>query len=149
MVLLEVNFYISSQVNMIEKYYQRIKNKFFPKFMCGILHLYVTMFPCNECAYDDLAQFFSTQGDIAREALKRLAAAASVKGALQGHELRGMALRLANHGELTRGLVNNLITLGLGREAAFAAAVFGGNALMEKAWQDTGMLAEVVLHAHV
>ncbi|XP_061366203.1 uncharacterized protein LOC133309444 [Gastrolobium bilobum] len=92
----------------------------------------------------------TAQGEIAREALKRLAAAGSVKGALQGHELRGLALRLANHGELTRlsGLVNNLVTLGLGREAAFAAAVLGDNALMEKAWQDTGMLAEAVLHAH-
>ncbi|KAJ1393322.1 WD40 domain-containing protein [Sesbania bispinosa] len=92
----------------------------------------------------------TAQGEIAREALKRLAAAGSVKGALQGHELRGLALRLANHGELTRlsGLINNLITLGLGREAAFAAAVLGDNALMEKAWQDTGMLAEAVLHAH-
>lgn len=38
---------------------------------------------------------------------------------------------------------------GQGREAAFAAAVLGDNALMEKAWQDTGMLAEAVLHAHV
>ncbi|KAJ7973178.1 Transducin/WD40 repeat-like superfamily protein [Quillaja saponaria] len=92
----------------------------------------------------------TAQGEIAREALKRLAAAGSVKGALQGHELRGLALRLANHGELTRlsGLVNNLISLGLGREAAFAGAVLGDNALMEKAWQDTGMLAEAVLHAH-
>ncbi|XP_004290117.1 PREDICTED: uncharacterized protein LOC101292072 [Fragaria vesca subsp. vesca] len=90
------------------------------------------------------------QAEIAREALKRLAAAASVKGALQGHELRGQALRLANHGELTRlsNLVNNLISIGAGREAAFAAAVLGDNALMEKAWQDTGMLAEAVLHAH-
>ncbi|KAL8138700.1 hypothetical protein V2J09_004701 [Rumex salicifolius] len=90
------------------------------------------------------------QAEIAREALKRLAAAGSVKGALQGHELRGLALRLANHGELTRlnGLVNNLITVGLGREAAFSAAVLGDNALMEKAWQDTGMLAEAVLHSH-
>ena len=42
------------------------------------------------------------QGEVAREALKRLAAAGAVKGALQGHELRGLALRLANHGELTR-----------------------------------------------
>ncbi|CAJ1871746.1 unnamed protein product [Sphenostylis stenocarpa] len=92
----------------------------------------------------------TAQSEIAREALKRLAAAGSVKGALQGHELRGLALRLANHGELTRlsGLVNNLVTLGLGREAAFAGAVLGDNALMEKAWQDTGMLAEAVLHAH-
>ncbi|KAM7470155.1 hypothetical protein LguiA_008338 [Lonicera macranthoides] len=90
------------------------------------------------------------QADIAREALKRLAAAGSMKGALRGHELRGLALRLANHGELTRlsGLVNNLISVGSGREAAFAAAILGDNALMEKAWQDTGMLAEAVLHAH-
>ncbi|XP_043711083.1 uncharacterized protein LOC122659984 [Telopea speciosissima] len=92
----------------------------------------------------------TAQVDIAREALKRLAAAGSVKGALHGQELRGLALRLANHGELTRlsGLVNNLISAGQGREAAFAAAVLGDNALMEKAWQDTGMQAEAVLHAH-
>ncbi|XWS52350.1 hypothetical protein CRYUN_Cryun11dG0060600 [Craigia yunnanensis] len=92
----------------------------------------------------------TAQADIAREALKRLATAGSMKGALQGHELRGLALRLANHGELTRlsGLVNNLISLGLGRAAAFSAAVLGDNALMEKAWQDTGMLSEAVLHAH-
>ncbi|CAA7023284.1 unnamed protein product [Microthlaspi erraticum] len=90
------------------------------------------------------------QADIAREALKRLATAGSVKGALQGHELRGLALRLANHGELTRlsSLINNLISIGLGRESAFAAAVLNDNALMEKAWKDTGMLAEAVLHAH-
>ncbi|KAK3161443.1 hypothetical protein QOZ80_1BG0077130 [Eleusine coracana subsp. coracana] len=89
------------------------------------------------------------QSDIAREVLKRLAAAASVKGALHGQMLRGLALRLANHGELTRlsGLVSNLIAAGHGREAAFAAAVLGDNALMEKAWQDTGMLAEAVLHS--
>ncbi|KAJ8499509.1 hypothetical protein OPV22_010061 [Ensete ventricosum] len=42
------------------------------------------------------------QADIAREALKRLASAGSVKGALQGQVLKGLALRLANHGELTR-----------------------------------------------
>ncbi|PIA37569.1 hypothetical protein AQUCO_03000264v1 [Aquilegia coerulea] len=92
----------------------------------------------------------TAQADIAREALKRLAAAGSVKGALQDQDLRGLALRLANHGELTRlsGLVNNLITAGQGREAAFSAAVLGDNALMEKAWQETGMLAEAVLHAH-
>ncbi|MQL83767.1 hypothetical protein Taro_016271 [Colocasia esculenta] len=71
------------------------------------------------------------QADIAREALKRLAAAGSVKGALEA-----------------QSLVNNLITAGQGREAAFSAAVLGDNALMEKAWQDTGMLAEAVLHAH-
>ncbi|KAK9154676.1 hypothetical protein Sjap_002156 [Stephania japonica] len=92
----------------------------------------------------------TAQADIAREALKRLAIAGSVKGALQGHELRGLALRLANHGELTRlsELINNLISAGQGREAAFSAAVLGDNALMERAWQDTGMLAEAVLHAH-
>ena len=45
--------------------------------------------------------------------------------------------------------MSNLISLGLGREAAFAAAVLGDNALMEKAWQETGMLAEAVLHSHV
>lgn len=50
----------------------------------------------------------TAQGEIAREALKRLAAAGSVKGALQGHELRGLALRLANHGELTRLTVSSL-----------------------------------------
>ncbi|CAH9073389.1 unnamed protein product [Cuscuta epithymum] len=90
------------------------------------------------------------QSDIGREALKRLAAAGAVKGALQGQELRGVALRLANHGELTRlaNLVNNLISVGSGREAAFAAALLGDNVLMEKAWQETGMLAEAVLHAH-
>jgi hypothetical protein len=44
-------------------------------------------------------------------------------------------------------LVTNLIAAGHGREAAFAAAVLGDNALMEKAWQDTGMLAEAVLHS--
>lgn len=42
------------------------------------------------------------QTDVAREALKRLATAGSVKGALQGQVLRRVALRLANHGELTR-----------------------------------------------
>ncbi|CAL9083771.1 unnamed protein product [Musa acuminata var. zebrina] len=90
------------------------------------------------------------QADIAREALKRLASAGSVKGALQGQVLRGLALRLANHGELTRlsGLINNLIVAGHGQEAAFSAAVLGDNALMEKSWLDTGMLAEAVLHAH-
>ena len=45
--------------------------------------------------------------------------------------------------------MNNLISVGFGREAAFAAALLGDNALMEKSWQDTGMLAEAVLHAHV
>ncbi|ERN10763.1 hypothetical protein AMTR_s00027p00200330 [Amborella trichopoda] len=92
----------------------------------------------------------TAQGDIAREALKRLAAAGSVKGALKGQESRGLALRLANHGALTRlsVLVNNLISADQGPEAAFAASVLGDNTLMEKAWQETGMLAEAVLHSH-
>lgn len=52
------------------------------------------------------------QAEVAREALKRLAAAGAVKGALQGHELRGLALRLANHGELTRlGVCCNYVLL--------------------------------------
>lgn len=50
---------------------------------------------------------------------------------------------------LLQGLVNNLISVGFGHEAAFSAAVLGDNTLMEKAWQETGMLAEAVLHAHV
>lgn len=92
----------------------------------------------------------TAQVDIANEALKRLAAAGRVKGALQPQELRGLSLRLANHGELTRlsVLINNMITSGYGREAAFSAALLGDNALMEKAWQETGMYAEAVLHAH-
>ncbi|EPS66148.1 hypothetical protein M569_08629, partial [Genlisea aurea] len=90
------------------------------------------------------------QAEIAREALRRVATAGSVKGSLQGHELRGLALRLANHGEMTRlsNLVSNLISVGSGREAAFAAAVLGDNAMMERAWQETGMLAEAVLHSY-
>eukprot|EP00252_Welwitschia_mirabilis_P011688 TRINITY_DN26048_c0_g1_i1.p1 TRINITY_DN26048_c0_g1~~TRINITY_DN26048_c0_g1_i1.p1 ORF type:complete len:887 (-),score=227.22 TRINITY_DN26048_c0_g1_i1:187-2643(-) len=92
----------------------------------------------------------TAQKDIASEALKRLAAAGSVKGALQPHQLRGLALRLANHGELTRlsVLINNMISAGHGREAAFAAALLGDNALIEKAFEETGMYAEAVLHAH-
>lgn len=34
---------------------------------------------------------------------------------------------------------------GLGCKAEFSAEVLGDNALMEKAWQDKGMLAEGVL----
>ena len=54
-----------------------------------------------------------------------------------------------NTSVLVQGLVSNFIAAGHGREAAFAAAVLGDNALMEKAWQDTGMLAEAVLHSQV
>ena len=50
---------------------------------------------------------------------------------------------------ILQNLVNNLISVGSGREAAFSAALLGDNILMEKAWQETGMLAEAVLHAHV
>lgn len=56
------------------------------------------------------------QSDIAREVLKRLAAAGSVKGALHGQMLRGLALRLANHGELTRLSVCSLESASFGRD---------------------------------
>ena len=49
----------------------------------------------------------------------------------------------------SQNLVSSLISIGSGREAAFAAAILGDNTLMEKTWHDTGMLAEAVLHAHV
>ncbi|GKB98064.1 hypothetical protein Tco_0984201, partial [Tanacetum coccineum] len=48
-----------------------------------------------------------------------------------------------------QGLVKNQKRVGFEHEAAFAAALLGDNALMEKSWQDTGMLAETVPHAHV
>ncbi|CAH2065650.1 unnamed protein product [Thlaspi arvense] len=73
--------------------------------------------------------------EIAREALKRLATAC--------RSLIGRPFLT-----LLQGLINNLISIGLGRESSFSAAVLGDNALMEKAWQDTGMLAEAVLRAH-
>ena len=44
----------------------------------------------------------TAQTQIASQALRRLAAAGAIKGALRTHELRGLALRLASHGELTR-----------------------------------------------
>lgn len=44
----------------------------------------------------------TAQADIAGQALKRLAAAGAVEGALQPNELRGLSLRLATHGEMTR-----------------------------------------------
>lgn len=50
----------------------------------------------------------TAQIEIAREALKRLAIAGSVKGALNRHELRGLSLRLANHGQLTQLNVGTL-----------------------------------------
>jgi hypothetical protein len=91
------------------------------------------------------------QADIAGQALKRLAAAGAVEGALQPHELRGLSLRLATHGELTRLAVqtNTMINAGQGHEAALAAALLGDPNLLEKAWLDTGMLAQAALHAHV
>eukprot|EP00249_Psilotum_nudum_P023983 c29047_g1_i1 orf=2584-4665(+) len=89
------------------------------------------------------------QTDIAAKALRRLAAAGAVKGALQPHDLRGLALRLAAHGQLTRlgVLVNTMIAAGQGREAALAAALLGDSALLEKSLQETGMYAEAALHA--
>lgn len=54
----------------------------------------------------------TAQSEIAGQALKRLAAAGAVEGALQPHELRGLSLRLATHGELTRLAVgSNLSTV--------------------------------------
>lgn len=87
----------------------------------------------------------TAQADIACAALMRLAAANSTKGALEDHELRGLSV---NHGELTQlsGLVNNLISVGLGCVETFAAVVLEDNVLMEKAWQDIGILHA---HAHV
>lgn len=89
------------------------------------------------------------QAEIASQALRRLAAAGAIKGALQTHELRGLALRLASHGELTRlgVLVNTMIAAGQGREAALGAALMGDSVLSEKSWQETGMYAEAALHA--
>lgn len=89
------------------------------------------------------------QTQIASQALRRLAAAGAVKGALPTSELRGLALRLASHGELTRlgVLVNTMIAAGHGREAALGAALLGDSALLEKSWEETGMLAEAALHA--
>ncbi|KAJ7534091.1 hypothetical protein O6H91_13G079200 [Diphasiastrum complanatum] len=90
------------------------------------------------------------QTEIAGEALKKLAAAGAVVGALQPRELKGLALRLATHGELTRLAVqvNTMISAGHGREAALAAALLGDPSLLEKAWQDTNMFPEAALHAH-
>lgn len=89
------------------------------------------------------------QTQIASQALRRLAAAGAVKGALPTSELRGLALRLASHGELTRlgVLVNTMIAAGHGREAALGAALLGDSALLEKSLEETGMLAEAALHA--
>ncbi|KAL3678157.1 hypothetical protein R1sor_021113 [Riccia sorocarpa] len=89
------------------------------------------------------------QGDIARQALVRLAAAGSIEGGLNADELRALSFRLAIHGELTRLAVqaNKMIAAGLGREAALAASFLGDPNLMEKAWHDTGMVAEAALHA--
>lgn len=41
------------------------------------------------------------------------------------------------------------MSLGLGREAADAAALVGDATLLEKVWQDTGCLPEAALHAQV
>ncbi|KAG6555176.1 hypothetical protein Mapa_003215 [Marchantia paleacea] len=90
------------------------------------------------------------QGDIAKQALVRLAAAGAVEGGLSSDELRALSFRLASHGELTRLAVqaNRMIGAGLGREAALAGAFLGDPNLLEKAWHDTGMFPEAALHAH-
>ncbi|XP_024377308.1 uncharacterized protein [Physcomitrium patens] len=92
----------------------------------------------------------TAQADIAGQALKRLAAAGAVEGALQSKELRGLSLRLAIHGEMTRLAVqvNTMLSAGQGREGALAAALLNDPNLMEKSWLDTGMFAEAALHAH-
>lgn len=42
-----------------------------------------------------------------------------------------------------------MIAAGHGREAALGAALLGDSALLEKSWEETGMLAEAALHAQV
>jgi hypothetical protein len=70
---------------------------------------------------------FAGQKDIALAALKRLAVAGEVEGALKPKEHRALSLRLASHGERARLAVqsNALISAGQGREAAVAAALLG------------------------
>lgn len=55
----------------------------------------------------------TAQSDIAGQALKRLAAAGAVEGALQPNELRGLSLRLATHGEMTRLAVRFLYSISI------------------------------------
>lgn len=45
--------------------------------------------------------------------------------------------------------VNTMVAAGQGREAALASALLNDPNLLEKAWLDTGLLAEAALHAHV
>ncbi|EFJ28983.1 hypothetical protein SELMODRAFT_92496 [Selaginella moellendorffii] len=92
----------------------------------------------------------TAQSEISTEALKKLAVAGAVEGALDPTVLRALSLRLAAHGEMTRLalLVNSMMGAGHGREAAIAAALLGDPAISEKAWQETGMIAEATLHAY-
>lgn len=48
-----------------------------------------------------------------------------------------------------QSLCASLVSLGMGREAADAAALVGDATLLEKVWQDTGCLPEAALHAQV
>eukprot|EP00271_Cylindrocystis_brebissonii_P014334 TRINITY_DN35657_c0_g1_i1.p1 TRINITY_DN35657_c0_g1~~TRINITY_DN35657_c0_g1_i1.p1 ORF type:complete len:1559 (+),score=320.88 TRINITY_DN35657_c0_g1_i1:569-5245(+) len=91
----------------------------------------------------------TAHSDIASSALRRLAAAGAVEGALPPQQLRALAIRLATHGETARlqTLSVALVKGAEGHEAALAAALLGDATLLEKAWQATGMLPQAALHA--
>ncbi|CAI5475105.1 unnamed protein product [Closterium sp. Yama58-4] len=89
------------------------------------------------------------QADVAVRALRQLAGASLLEGALLPAVQRRVSLRLALHGEGTRlqMQIQSLVRGGCGREAACAAALLGDANLLEKAWADTGMVPEAALHA--
>eukprot|EP00897_Mesotaenium_endlicherianum_P007156 jgi/Mesen1/6469/ME000033S05753 len=87
--------------------------------------------------------------EVALQALRRLASAGSVEGALAPQELRGLLLRLATHGETYRLQMESaaMVRAGEGKEAALAAALLGDATMLEKNWHDTGCLPQAALHA--
>ncbi|GJP32877.1 hypothetical protein CLOM_g17469 [Closterium sp. NIES-68] len=89
------------------------------------------------------------QADVAVRALRQLAGASLLEGALLPAVQRRVSLRLALHGEGTRlqMQIQSLVRAGCGREAACAAALLGDANMLEKAWADTGMVPEAALHA--
>ncbi|CAI5475645.1 unnamed protein product [Closterium sp. Yama58-4] len=89
------------------------------------------------------------QADVAVRALRQLAGASLLEGALLPAVQRRVSLRLALHGEGTRlqMQIQSLVRGGCGREAACAAALLGDANMLEKAWADTGMVPEAALHA--